>query len=181
MILETDRLILRQWQNSDHLPFIHMGQDPQVMQYFPHCLSAEESLLFIQTVSEIIQRNQWGFWAVELKATGEFIGCIGLHHQSTQFDFSPCVEIGWRLAKKYWQQGYATEGAQAALNYAFNTLLLDKVVAFTAEINIPSEAVMKKLAMQKVKTFSHPKLPPDHPLARHVLYEINANHCASIH
>lgn len=176
-MLETQRLILRPWQLTDHQPFIEMGLDPEVMHYFPKCLTAEESLKFIDTVSEIIERQHWGFWAVELKATGQFIGFVGLHEQATQFEFSPCVEIGWRLAKAFWRQGYATEAAQASLDYAFNTLQLEQVVAFTATINHSSEAVMKKLGMTKIALFDHPKLPAQHRLQRHVLYQIkNSTH-----
>lgn len=171
-MLETDRLILRQWQASDHQPFIEMGLDPEVMQYFPKCLTATDSLNLIQRVSDAIQRNQWGFWAVELKSTGQFIGFVGLHQLETQFDFSPCVEVGWRLAKAYWGHGYATEAAQASLNYAFDVLNLEKVVAFTAIINHPSQAVMKRLGMYKVKEFNHPELSDGHQLQKHVLYEI---------
>ena len=120
-----------------------------------------------------IDQHGWGLWAVELKETKEFIGFIGLQPQPDLFEFSSCVEIGWRLAKKYWHRGYATEGARAVLDYAFNTLNLDKVVSFTAKSNTPSEAVMKKIGMVKTQEFQHPKLPEDHPLCWHVLYEIN--------
>lgn len=171
-MIETERLILRQWEESDYLPFISMGFDPEVMKYFPKCLTQEESINFIKAVTGIIDENKWGFWAVELKESQEFIGFIGLLSQPTQFDFSPCIEIGWRLAKDFWGQGYATEGAKAALEYAFNTLNLDKVVSFTASVNQPSESVMKKLGMKKVGEFNHPKLSQNHDLAKHVLYEI---------
>ena len=171
-MIETERLILRQWKESDYLPFINMGSDLEVMKYFPKCLTQEESINFIKAVTGIIDENKWGFWAVELKKSQEFIGFIGLHSQPTQFDFSPCIEIGWRLAKDFWGQGYATEGAKAALEYAFNTLNLDKVVSFTSSVNKPSESVMKKLGMKKVTEFNHPKLPQNHDLAKHVLYEI---------
>lgn len=171
-MIETQRLILRQWQATDHQPFIDMGLDAEVMHYFPNCLTAAESIKFIEAVTEIIQQQGWGFWAVELKAMGQFIGFVGLHEQATQFEFSPCVEIGWRLAKAYWRQGYATEAAQAVLDYAFQTLQLEKVVSFTAVVNHPSQAVMQKLGMQKVGEFNHPKLPEQHHLQRHVLYEL---------
>jgi len=95
------------------------------------------------------------------------------------FEFSPCIEIGWRLAKEYWHQGYATEGAHAILDYAFNNLNLDKVVSFTAKSNTPSEAVMKKIGMVKIQEFQHPKLPEDHPLCWHVLYEIDHSNYSS--
>ncbi|EOW2429795.1 GNAT family N-acetyltransferase, partial [Acinetobacter baumannii] len=97
---------------------------------------------------------------------------IGLHNQPEQFDFSPCIEIGWRIATEHWKKGYATEGAKAALEYAFNILNKDKVVSFTATVNKPSQAVMERLGMRKVKYFNHPKLPDEHALQKHVLYEI---------
>ncbi|WP_353172354.1 GNAT family N-acetyltransferase [Acinetobacter rudis] len=172
-MLETERLILRQWQDSDHLPFIKMGQDPDVMKYFPNDLTQEDSLKLIQTVSEIIDKNKWGIWAVELKENHEFIGFIGLHNQPLQFDFSPCVEIAWRLAKEHWNKGYATEGAKAVLEHAFNVLHLEKVVSFTACINQPSESVMKKIGMTKVKVFNHPEFSFAPELEKHVLYEIS--------
>ncbi|MCG6036552.1 GNAT family N-acetyltransferase [Acinetobacter baumannii] len=171
-MIETKRLILRQWKESDFEPFITMGLDQDVMQFFPNLLTPQESLNLIQKISSLIQEKGWGFWAVELKETHQFIGFIGLHSQPEQFDFSPCVEIGWRLAKKFWKQGYATEGAKAVLDYAFNVLNLDKMVSFTATTNTPSQAVMKRLGMHKVKNFEHPKVPLHHELREHVLYEI---------
>ena len=177
--LQTPRLILRQWQESDYPAFIEMGQDAEVMRYFPTPLTPEQSLQFIQKVTRQIDQHGWGLWAVELKETKEFIGFIGLQPQPDLFEFSPCIEIGWRLAQKYWHQGYATEGARAVLDYAFNTLDLNKVVSFTATVNTPSEAVIKKIGMVKTQEFQYPKLPEDHPLCWHVLYEINQNNYSS--
>lgn len=174
-MIETKRLILRQWKESDVEPFITMGLDQDVMQFFPNLLTPQESHNLIQKISSLINENGWGFWAVELKETHQFIGFIGLHSQPEPFDFSPCGEIGWRLAKEFWKQGYATEGAKAALDYGFNVLNLDKIVSFTANINTPSQAVMKRLGMQKVKNFDHPKVPLHHQLKAHVLYEITSS------
>ncbi|WPC36018.1 GNAT family N-acetyltransferase [Acinetobacter sp. YWS30-1] len=178
-MLETERLILRPWQASDYPAFIAMGQNPEVMRYFPSLLTPEQSLQFIEKVTKQIDQYGWGLWAVELKETKEFIGFIGLQPQPDLFEFTPCVEIGWRLAKKYWHRGYATEGARAVLDYAFNTLGLNKVVSFTATVNTPSEAVMKKIGMVKTQEFQHPRLPKDHPLCWHVLYEINQSNYSS--
>ena len=178
-MLETERLILRPWQASDYPAFIAMGQNPEVMRYFPSLLTPEQSLQFIEKVTKQIDQYGWGLWAVELKETKEFIGFIGLQPQPDPFEFTPCVEIGWRLAQKYWHQGYATEGARTVLDYAFNTLDLNKVVSFTATVNTPSEAVMKKIGMVKTQEFQHPKLPEDHPLCWHVLYEVNQSNYSS--
>ncbi|MCH7336226.1 GNAT family N-acetyltransferase [Acinetobacter sp. NIPH 2699] len=174
-MIETARLRLRQWIPEDYPHFAVMSTNPQVMQYFPKLLTRAESDAMIDKMKSIIESQGWGFWAVELKENHQFIGFVGLHDQPTQFSFSPCVEIGWRLDQPYWGQGYATEAAKAALAFAFNQLKLDKVVSFTTLENEKSQAVMKKLEMRKVTTFQHPALEPDHPLSWHVLYEISKN------
>lgn len=172
-MLETDRLILRQWQEKDLQPFAELNADPEVMKYFPKALSRQESDNVVSRFIEMIVSNQgWGFWAVEIKATGEFVGSVGLAHQPERFDFSPCTEIGWRINKKFWGQGIAKEAAQASLVYAFDVLHLREVVSFTSIHNSPSENLMKRLGMEKQTTFLHPALPADHHLAEHVLYKI---------
>ncbi len=103
-MIETERLILRKWKESDSEPFIKMGLDEDVMRFFPKLLSPTESISLIQRISALIDKNGWGFWAVELKETQEFIGFIGLHNQPEQFDFSPCIEIGWRIATEHWKK-----------------------------------------------------------------------------
>ena len=171
-MIETARLILRQWQPEDYASFAQMSKNPQVMQYFPKLLNRTESDAFIDKVKTIIELHGWGFGAVELKSNHQFIGFVGLHSQPTQFSFSPCVEIGWRLDQAYWGKGYATEAAQAVLHLAFRRLKLQKVVSFTALKNSRSERLMRKIGMRKVNEFQHPALAKDHPLSWHVLYEI---------
>jgi len=172
MQLQTPRLILRQWQDSDTTPFIQMCADDEVMRYFPKKLDTSEATAFLQRIRSDIEKRGWGLFAVELKATGEFIGFIGLHVHPAEFELADAPEIGWRLLPKYWQQGYATEGAKAVLKYAFRNLRLDKVISFTACLNTPSERVMQRIGMQKLREFDHPRVPSDHPLNKHVLYEI---------
>jgi len=174
-MIETERLILRQWQERDLEPFAELNASPEVMRYFPAPLSREESDNLANRFKEIIDTNKgWGFWAVELKATGEFAGTVGLLYQADRFDFSPCTEIGWRLAKPFWHQGIALEAASSALNFAFNQRHLDEVVSFTSVHNTPSESLMKRLGMVKQGRFMHPALTPSHDLAEHVLYKITA-------
>ena len=170
--IETSRLILRPWRATDLDAFAQLNADAEVMQYFPKTLNREESDTLAHRIEKLITENGWGFFAIELKHSGEFIGFTGLHDQPEQFDFSPCVELGWRLAKEFWHQGYATEAAQACLNFAFQQLELDHVVAFTAKNNAPSEKVMQRLGMQYVKNFNHPALDKNHALAEHLLYRI---------
>lgn len=170
--LETARLRLRQWQPSDFPVFAQLNADAQVMRYFPKCLSTAESQQLAMRFHDLIQEKQWGFWAVELKENQQFIGFVGLHAQPEQFSFSPCVEIGWRLAQQYWQQGYATEAAQACLAFAFEVLKLEAVVAFTAHSNLASVKVMQRLGMTYLQDFNHPALAQNDSLALHVLYQI---------
>lgn len=171
--IETDRLKLRQWLPSDYAPFAALNADPDVMKYFPGTLSEAESNLLAQRCETEISENGWGLWAVERKSTGVFIGFVGLHRPATKLPFSPCVEIGWRLAKQYWGNGYATEAAQEALRYAFENLHLAEIVSFTSVINKQSQNVMKKIGMADTrKNFMHPSLPAGDRLQEHVLFKI---------
>lgn len=172
--LETPRLILRAWQDSDLKNFHEMSQDQDVMRYFPQRLTAEESLRLVLLIQSFIKKQGWGFWALELKETGEFLGFTGLHHQPTKFEFSPCTEIGWRLKRSAWHKGYAYEAAAASLNFGFNTLKLDQIVAFTASLNHPSKNLMKRLGMSEIKGFEHPDIDESSPLKLHILYAITA-------
>ena len=163
--LETNRLLLRQWHASDFPVFAQMNANEEVMQFFPAKLSAHESDAMAQRCHDLIQQRGWGFWAAQEKSSGAFIGFIGLHVPIADLPFSPCVEIGWRLSRTSWGKGLATEGASAALGFAFNELSLPEVVAFTALNNERSERVMKRLGMQRdERTFRHPSLPKGHPL-----------------
>lgn len=172
MQLETERLLLRQWQTSDLIPFQEMNQDPEVMRFFMNPLSAAQSNELAKKFRLIIQRKGWGFWAVELKSTAQFIGFCGLHEQPSKFSFSPCVEIGWRFSSSCWSQGLATEAAERVLEFAFESLSLQQVVAFTSVHNHRSERLMQRLNMTRQRTFKHPHIPAEHPLAEHLLYAL---------
>jgi len=172
-MLETNRLLLRQWQESDFMPFAKLNADVEVRRYFPDVQTQENSIRDAKTCQSLIAEKGWGFWAVELKSTNEFIGFIGLHEPSADLPFSPCVEIGWRLSKQFWGHGYATEGAKEVLSYAFKVLNLDEVVSFTVLENTPSRAVMSRIGLsQCLENFNHPDIALDHPLSEHVLYKI---------
>ncbi|QIO06500.1 GNAT family N-acetyltransferase [Acinetobacter shaoyimingii] len=172
--IETDRLILRPWGKNDALPFAEMSQDKEVMRYFPTLLSKYESDALIQRIQSYIDQQGWGFWAIELKESGEFIGFTGLHHQPDKFEFSPCTEIGWRLKCSAWGKGFAFEAATASLNFGFNSLNLKEIVAFTAQLNEPSEKLMLRLGMHKIQNFEHPDIEEKSPLKMHVCYAITA-------
>lgn len=171
--LVTKRLTLRQWQFSDYELFAEINKDPVVMKYYPNTLTKVESDAFAKKIESLILKRGWGFWAVELKATKQFIGFVGLHHPEADLPFSPCTEIGWRLSKKHWGNGYATEAASTALKYAFETLQLDEVVSFTSLQNVKSKSVMERLNMvNAMQNFEHPDIPAGHKLREHVLYKI---------
>lgn len=179
LMIQTKRLILRQWREEDLETFAQLNADPRVRQYFPKILSRKESDESVKLMSDHIQRCGWGFWAAALIQTGEFIGFIGLEdvYFSAHFTKTPAVEIGWRLAFNHWGKGYATEGAKAALQYGFEALKLKEIVSFAVLQNMRSRRVMQKIGMHHdpKDDFDHPKLPEGHPLRRHVLYRLNSS------
>jgi RimJ/RimL family protein N-acetyltransferase len=171
--LRTERLYLRQWHESDRTPFAQMSADPRVMECFPALLDRAASDALADRIETKIRDRGWGFWAVELQQTQEFIGFVGLNRPEIVFPFSPCIEVGWRLAFPYWGKGYASEAAREALRIGFEVLDFDEIVSFTAIYNQRSRAVMERLKMREMpETFLHPNLPSGHPLAEHCLYKL---------
>jgi len=170
----TPRLRLRQWRESDGAPFAAMNADPAVMEFFPSLQSREASDASIKVWQSQFATQGWSNWAVELLESGQFIGFIGLSVPRRTLPFSPCVEIGWRLASAHWGNGYATEGARAALSVAFERIGLSEVVSFTAVGNLKSRAVMERIGMVNVnQDFEHPGMPEGHCLRLHCLYCIS--------
>lgn len=179
--LKTERLILRNWRESDFEAFCNMGADPEVMRYFPSTLTQEESLVVANKIKSYIEERGWGFWALEIPGQCDFIGFTGLHIPKDDLPCSPCVEVGWRLSKQFWGKGYATEAATASLQYGFSELHLSEIVAFTAATNVPSMKVMQRLGMQNTgKDFDHPDVPLHSNLRRHVLYKITQGEFAKL-
>jgi RimJ/RimL family protein N-acetyltransferase len=176
-ILETERLILRNWRAADRQPFAQMNADPMVMEVMPATLSNSESDLLMDKIEKHIQTHGFGLFAAELRESLSFIGFIGLSIPSFQARFTPCVEVGWRLSAIHWGKGLATEGAREVIRYAFRVLRLDDVVSFTVPANVRSRRVIEKLGMahDPADDFDHPKLPEGHPLRRHVLYRLKAS------
>jgi Ser-tRNA(Ala) deacylase AlaX/predicted acetyltransferase len=173
-IMTTERLILRLWKPEDAEPYYEMHQDPKVIEFLPGPLSRERVAEFMADMNAGFAVNKYCMFAVEEQASGAFIGFVGLAQPRFEAHFTPCVEIGWRLASAYWGRGYATEVARAVLAYAFNFLKLDEVVSFTVPKNVRSQNVMRRIGMVRDENgdFLHPKLPADHRLAQHVLYRI---------
>jgi RimJ/RimL family protein N-acetyltransferase len=172
--LGTRRLRLRAWRDADLADFAAMNADPRVMEHFPSVMTREESDASAARIRERFTVQGFGLWVVEVLDGPGFIGCAGLARPTFEAPFTPCVEIGWRLAAAHWGQGYATEAARAVLAFAFSTQPLDELVSFTVPGNVRSRRVMEKLGMHRdpADDFDHPRIPPGHPLRRHVLYRI---------
>jgi len=172
--LETERLRLRQWIAQDFPIFAHLNADPEVMAYFPAQLTQVQSDDLAKRCQAGISQRGWGLWAVELKTTQQFLGFVGLQTPNIPLVFSPCVEIGWRLAKPFWGFGYATEAASKALEFGFNDLHLTEIVSYTAVSNLRSRSVMERLGFANVhQNFEHPSIPKGHPLSEHVLCRLS--------
>jgi RimJ/RimL family protein N-acetyltransferase len=172
--LATVRLKLRHWSPADLAPFAALNADPAVMEFMPGRLSREASNAAAAQAQARIEREGFGLWAVEVRDGPPFIGYVGLQVPSFEAHFTPCVEIGWRLAREAWGHGYATEAARACLRHAFSTLALPEVLAFTVPANLRSQAVMQRLGMtlDPAGAFEHPRLPERHALRPHLLYRL---------
>jgi RimJ/RimL family protein N-acetyltransferase len=172
-MISTARLRLRPWRESDFAPFAAMNADPVVMEHFPSVRTREESDVVAGRIMARIESQGWGNWAVEVIGGEPFIGFTGLSVPTFEERFTPCTEIGWRLARSAWGHGYATEAARAALAYGFDELGLAEIVSFTAVTNKRSAAVMERLRMRRDGEFDHPRIPQGSPIRRHVLYRID--------
>ncbi|MDR6215466.1 GNAT family N-acetyltransferase [Paracidovorax wautersii] len=181
-LLRSPRVRLRQWMPADRAPFAALNADPEVMEHFPAPLDRAESDALADRIEALIDRQGWGFWAAEFVertdsegiAKGAFMGFVGLNRPTAPLPFAPCVEIGWRLARPFWGQGLATEGARLALRAGFDALGFHDIVAFTAQRNHRSRAVMERLGMIESPTeaFEHPSVPEGHAVRPHVLYRL---------
>ncbi len=177
-MLRTERLILRDWRDDDIDPFTAMSQDPAVMEFFPKLLERDEVAAITKRVRAAIERNGFGFWALERDR--ELIGYCGISRVTFDAHFTPAVEIGWRLARHAWGHGYATEAARAALEHAW-AIGLQSIVAFLVPTNHRSAAVAERIGMVRDPTgdFDHPAITPGarsvggHPNQRHVLYRLD--------
>ena len=173
IFVETNRLVLRQWQTSDLSKFSEMCADDRVMKYFPKTLTAIESAECVDRFTQTITQLGFGFWAAEQKNDGKFIGFIGLNPLSDDHPKAPAVEIGWRLHADYWRLGLASEAASACLDYAFEELSLPEVISQTPAINHASIGVMRKIGMQDMQeNFRHHLIPLEGNLSEHVLFRI---------
>jgi RimJ/RimL family protein N-acetyltransferase len=175
--LRTARLLLRRWREADRESFAALNSDPYVMEFFPALLTRADSDHLIDRIGTEFDRYGYGLWALELRTTGELIGFTGLGTPSFQAHFTPAVEVGWRLARSAWGQGYASEAGRAALAFGFEQAGLGEIVSFTSAGNSRSRAVMERIGMTRdpAEDFDHPELTEGDPLRRHVLYRISVD------
>jgi RimJ/RimL family protein N-acetyltransferase len=179
--LSSGRIYLRQWRDEDRDAFAAMNSDVRVMEFFRSPLSRVESDAMVEGIARHFRERGFGLWAVEVPGVAAFVGFAGLAVPSFTAHFTPCVEVGWRLAFEYRGRGYATEAAQLALGHAFGTLALSEVVSFTSAGNHRSRAVMERLGMRRdpADDFDYPVLPEGHPLRPHVLYRLRSDSIGS--
>jgi ribosomal-protein-alanine N-acetyltransferase len=167
-------LVLRGWRPSDLDPFAALNADPEVTKFLPGPLTRDESAAMIDRIDAHFAEHGFGLWAVEVVDGPPLIGFVGLAVPRFTAPFTPCVEVGWRLARDGWGHGYATEAATEAIAFGFGPVGLDEIVSFTAVDNLASRAVMERLGMRRdpADDFDHPSLPEGHWLRRHVLYRL---------
>jgi RimJ/RimL family protein N-acetyltransferase len=170
-------LRLRRWRDEDLAPFAALNADARVMEHFPSLHTEAESQAQMQRIREHFDQHGFGLWAVEVPGVTAFAGFTGIMIPSFEAPFTPCVELGWRLAFEHWGHGYATEAARASVHCAFDILGFSELVAFTSPGNARSRDVMERLGMHRDPRddFDHPRVPAGHPLRRHVLYRLPKN------
>jgi len=174
-VLRAERVVLRPWHAGDLDALAALNADPRVMEHFPAMLTRDESAAMMTCMQANIDAKGWGNWALDVD--GRCIGFVGLSEPTFEAHFTPCTEIGWRLAFDAWGHGYATEGARLALAHGFEVLRLAEVVSFTTVHNLRSRGVMERIGMSRdpADDFDHPRLPGS-PLQPHVLYRLPRAH-----
>ena len=173
-VLRGERVLLRGWRADDLAPFAALNRDPRVMEHYPAPLTRDESDAFVrERVVRSFADRGFGPWAVEVPGVAPFIGYVGLLAPTFEARFTPCVEIGWRIASPFWGRGYATEAARVAVAFGFREGGLDEIVSFAVPANGRSIAVMQRLGMSYDGEFEHPRLPLGHRLRTHVLYRLS--------
>jgi ribosomal-protein-alanine N-acetyltransferase len=166
--------LLRPWRDADLEPLVALNTDPEVMRFLLPPADRAAVAASMARIRAHFAVHGFGFWALEVPDQAPFVGFVGLQNVPFEAHFTPAVEIGWRLARACWGLGYATEGASAVLDFGFDRLGLEEIVAFTVPANQRSRRVMERLGMQHDPSgdFDHPRLPKGHQLRRHVLYRM---------
>jgi RimJ/RimL family protein N-acetyltransferase len=172
--MQTERLLMRRWRESDREPFAALNGDPETLKYFPGTLDRAASDALIDRIEAGFGERGFGLWALEIAAPGQFIGFTGLNPMPDGVPGAGGMEVGWRLARTAWHHGYATEAARAALTVAFDGVGLDEIWSMTAVLNEPSQAVMRRLGLTEAARFEHPRVPKGSPVRPHVVYHRRA-------
>lgn len=170
--IRTERILLRQFRDSDLEPLVAMGQDPIVMKYFVQLMSPEESQAMMERMKRNWIKNTFGVFALEIPGVHEFAGFVGFTYPTWEAEFTPCVEILWRLIPSVHNKGYCTEAARACLDWGFNEKGFTEVYSFAYPGNVASWKVMEKIGMKRIGEFEHPMVQEGHELRRHLLYKI---------
>lgn len=180
-IFQSERLGFREWKNTDSLPFSKMNMDLEVMEFFPRILTKVESNNLVEKIKLMFAEYNYGLYAVDRLDSNEFMGFIGFWHPNFESEFTPCIEIGWRIKRQEWNNGFATEGASRCLKFGFENLNFSEVVSLTSTVNLKSERVMKKIGMTKLGEFEHPDIQDKSILKKHIIYkaESTANNIVS--
>jgi len=171
-IFKSERLGFRNWINEDLNEFAKLNSEEEVMEYFPKILTKNEVGDLIEKLKNHFSKNGFTYYATEVLETKEFIGMIGLAFQEYKTKYTPAIDIGWRLKRKAWGKGYATEGAKRCLEYGFNELDINKIISVCTINNRKSENVMKKIGMIKIGQFNHPEMANHPEYEKHFCYEI---------
>ena len=174
-IFKSERLCFRNWRDEDLEEFAKLNSDEEVMEHFPKTLSKKEVEKFIYRLKKHYVEKGFTYYATEILETKEFVGMIGLAFQEYKTNFTPAIDIGWRLKRSAWGKGYATEGAQRCLEYAFNELEINKIISVCTINNKNSENVMKKIGMTKKGEFNHPEMINHPEYEKHFCYGITKN------
>lgn len=173
-LFKSERLGFRPWTTDDLESMAAINADEEVMKHFPKTYDIEETRDFIERMHRQYTKTGFCYFATEILRSKKFIGFIGLSSISFEAKFTPCVDMGWRLAKDEWGNGYATEGAKACLNFGFITMGLNEIYAVCPISNLASENVMKKIGMRKHSLFNHPNLT-EYPLLEECYAYVIAN------
>jgi len=171
-LFKSARLGFRNWTKEDVEEFSKLNADEEVMEHFPKILSNQEVMELIGQLKKHFDENGFTYYATEILETKEFIGMIGLAFQEYQTNFTPAIDIGWRLKRGAWGKGYATEGAKRCLEYGFDELDIERIISVCTVKNRKSENVMKKIGMTKIGAFNHPELINSPTYEKHFCYEI---------
>lgn len=172
-IFTSERLGFRAWYPTDLEAMSAINSDQEVMRYFESTISKAETQAFMNRMNRELKETGHCYFAVDILQSETLIGCIGLSTKSFEADFTPCIDIGWRLGAEFWGKGYASEGAKKCLEYAFSKLKIERVFAITPLINTPSVRVMQKIGMTEHSVFIHPSLKETGALNPCLAYQVD--------